>query len=69
MQSIPGMHDRANVEVFCYALSPNDNTNFRQKIMQESEHFVDLSTIPCNGQAADKINKDGIHILIVKNNF
>jgi len=45
MQSIPGMHDRSRVEVFCYALSPNDNTNFRQKIMQESEHFIDLSSV------------------------
>ncbi|CAK5116305.1 unnamed protein product [Meloidogyne enterolobii] len=69
MQSIPGMHDRSRVEVFCYALSPNDNTNFRQKIMQESEHFIDLSSMPCNGTAADRINKDGIHVLINMNGY
>lgn len=45
MQSIPGMHDRGRVEVFCYAISPNDGTNFRQKLMNESEHFVDLSGV------------------------
>ena len=57
MQSIPGMHDRSRVEIFCYALSANDGTNFRQKIMNESEHFIDLSEIPCNGQAADRIRE------------
>jgi protein O-GlcNAc transferase len=112
MQSIPGMHNRELVEVFCYALSPNDGPNFRwrnnfhkqplfmyhsseicrQKLMNESEHFVDLSqvcsfSIPyqstickhalcnpnlkvhCNGVAADKISRDGIHILINMNGY
>lgn len=29
MQSIPGLHDRSRVELFCYALSPDDGTTFR----------------------------------------
>lgn len=45
MQSIPGFHDRARVEVFCYALSADDGTNFRRRIATESEHFVDLSQV------------------------
>ncbi|CAD6188370.1 unnamed protein product [Caenorhabditis auriculariae] len=69
MQSIPGMHDRTKVEVFCYALSANDGTNFRQKLMNEAEHFVDLSAVPCNGRAAERISKDGIHILINMNGY
>ncbi|KAL8562192.1 hypothetical protein ACOMHN_005177 [Nucella lapillus] len=69
MQSIPGMHDRSKVEIFCYALSADDNTNFRGKIEKETEHFVDLSKIPCNGKAADRINKDGIHILLNMNGY
>ncbi|EFP09230.1 CRE-OGT-1 protein [Caenorhabditis remanei] len=69
MQSIPGMHDRNRVEVFCYALSVNDGTNFRSKLMAESEHFVDLSQVPCNGKAAEKIAHDGIHILINMNGY
>ncbi|EYC21018.1 hypothetical protein Y032_0020g185 [Ancylostoma ceylanicum] len=69
MQSIPGMHDRSRIEVFCYALSANDGTNFRQKLMNEAEHFVDLSQITCNGKAADRINQDGIHILINMNGY
>lgn len=39
------MHNRDSVEVFCYALSQNDGTNFRLKLMQESEHFIDLSQV------------------------
>ncbi|CAK9798093.1 UDP-N-acetylglucosamine--peptide N-acetylglucosaminyltransferase 110 kDa subunit [Anthophora quadrimaculata] len=69
MQSIPGLHDRQNVEIFCYALSADDGTTFRAKIARETEHFVDLSQIPCNGKAADRINADGIHILINMNGY
>ncbi|KAG0718523.1 UDP-N-acetylglucosamine--peptide N-acetylglucosaminyltransferase subunit [Chionoecetes opilio] len=69
MQSIPGMHDRASVEIYCYALSPDDATAFRSKIAREAEHFVDLSQIPCNGKAADRINQDGIHILVNMNGY
>uniref|UniRef100_V9IAZ6 protein O-GlcNAc transferase n=1 Tax=Apis cerana TaxID=7461 RepID=V9IAZ6_APICE len=69
MQSIPGLHERQNVEIFCYALSADDGTTFRAKIARETEHFVDLSQIPCNGKAADRINADGIHILVNMNGY
>ncbi|CAB1324950.1 unnamed protein product [Coregonus sp. 'balchen'] len=63
MQSIPGMHNSEQFEVFCYALSPDDNTNFRVKVVAEAHHFTDLSQLPCNGKAADRIHQDGLHIL------
>lgn len=69
MQSIPGLHDRSKVEIFCYALSPDDGTSFRSKIAREAEHFIDLSQVPCNGKAADKIYNDGIHILVNMNGY
>lgn len=69
MQSIPGVHNRARVEIFCYSLSPDDGTTFRQKVSRETEHFVDLSAIPCNSKAADKIYGDGIHILVNMNGY
>ncbi|XP_036359851.1 UDP-N-acetylglucosamine--peptide N-acetylglucosaminyltransferase 110 kDa subunit isoform X2 [Octopus sinensis] len=69
MQSVPGMHERNKVEIFCYSLSPDDGTTFRAKIGKEAEHFVDLSQIPCNGKAADRIYADGIHILINMNGY
>lgn len=45
MQSIPGFHRRENVEIFCYALSPDDGTTFRTNITTKTEHFVDLSGV------------------------
>ena len=62
-------NDKSLYQVFCYGLSPNDGTSFRQKVHAEAEHFVDLSKYPCNGDAADKINSDGIHILINMNGY
>lgn len=69
MQSVPGFHNRDNVEIFCYALSPDDNTTFRANIARKSEHFVDLSTVMCNGKAADRIHMDGINILVNMNGY
>lgn len=69
MQSVPGFHNKTRVEIFCYALSPDDGTTFRAKIARESEHFIDLSQVPCNGKAADRINNDGIHILVNMNGY
>ncbi|CAF0783061.1 unnamed protein product [Adineta steineri] len=69
MQSIPGLHNRKRVEIFCYSLSADDGTAFRAKIQREAEHFIDLSSITCNGQAADRIHSDGIHILVNLNGY
>jgi protein O-GlcNAc transferase len=69
MQSIPGIHDRSRVEIFCYSLAPDDNTTFRQKVARGSEHFIDLSQVPDNGKAADRIYNDGIHILVNMNGY
>lgn len=45
MQSVPGFHNRENVEIFCYALSPDDGTTFRSNIYRKAEHFIDLSSV------------------------
>lgn len=69
MQSIPGLHDKSRVEIFCYALSPDDGTTFRGKIAREAEHFIDLSQTLCNGKAADRIYADGINVLVNMNGY
>lgn len=38
MASVFGMHDRHRVEVFCYALSANDGTEWRQRIEVRAAH-------------------------------
>lgn len=56
-------------QIFCYALTADDNTSFRRKIEGDSEHFIDLSSVPCHGDAADRINADGIHVLVNMNGY
>ncbi|OVA01640.1 Tetratricopeptide TPR-1 [Macleaya cordata] len=68
MGSVFGMHNKENVEVFCYALSQNDGTEWRQRIQSEAEHFVDVS-----GKSSDMIarliNEDKIQILVNLNGY
>ncbi|CAI9762202.1 unnamed protein product [Fraxinus pennsylvanica] len=68
MGSIFGMHDRGNVEVFCYALSPNDGTEWRLRIQSEAEHFLDVSSMSSD-MIARLINEDQIQILINLNGY
>lgn len=68
MASVFGMHDRTIVEVFCYALSANDGSEWRQKIEKETEHFVDVSSWN-TVDIAGKISADGIHIAINLNGY
>lgn len=68
MGSVFGMHNRENVEVFCYALSPNDGTEWRQRTQSEAEHFVDVSAMSSD-MIAKLINEDKIQILINLNGY
>ncbi|XP_024014904.1 probable UDP-N-acetylglucosamine--peptide N-acetylglucosaminyltransferase SEC isoform X2 [Eutrema salsugineum] len=68
MGSVFGMHNRENVEVFCYALSPNDGTEWRQRIQSEAEHFLDVSAMSSDA-IAKIINEDKIQILINLNGY
>ncbi|XP_010926674.1 probable UDP-N-acetylglucosamine--peptide N-acetylglucosaminyltransferase SEC [Elaeis guineensis] len=68
MGSVFGMHNRENVEVFCYALSQNDGSKWRQRIQSEAEHFVDVSSMSSD-VVARIINEDKIQILINLNGY
>ena len=56
------------VEIFCYALSPSDSSEWRQRIERESEHFLDVSTwsVP---DITGKISADAIHIAVNLNGY
>lgn len=56
------------MEIFCYALSPSDNSEWRQRIERESEHFLDVSSwsVP---DIAGKISADGIHVAVNLNGY
>ncbi|KAL6009529.1 hypothetical protein ACLOJK_022758 [Asimina triloba] len=68
MGSVFGMHNRENVEVFCYALSQNDGTEWRQRIQSEVEHFIDVSSMSSN-LIARMINEDKIEVLVNLNGY
>ncbi|KAK9725851.1 hypothetical protein RND81_05G173700 [Saponaria officinalis] len=68
MGSVFGMHNRENVEVFCYALSPNDGSEWRLRTQTEAEHFIDVSSMSSDA-IAKFINGDKIQILVNLNGY
>ena len=63
IQGLFGCHDRSNFEVFAYGFGKVDDSVYRQRIVAECEHFVDVSTLSIPA-LADRIASDGVHILI-----
>ncbi|KAL6988937.1 protein O-GlcNAc transferase [Sarracenia purpurea var. burkii] len=68
MGSVFGMHNRQNVEVFCYALSQNDGTEWRLRTQSEAEHFLDVSAMSSD-MIAKLINEHKIQILVNLNGY
>lgn len=68
MQSIFSFHDRENFEIFCYALSKNDHSNYRSKIERDSEHFLDVSGWTSKN-IIERIVADQIHVLVNLNGY
>lgn len=71
-QARPGGTSRlgccAQVEVFCYGLSPSDGSEWRLRIEAEAEHFLDVSawSVP---DIARKISADAIQVAINLNGY
>ncbi|KAI0361625.1 TPR-like protein [Trametes cingulata] len=63
MQSVFGMHDRKQFNVFLYTTSPWDGTAYRPRIASTVEHCVDVSSWSLN-TIIDHIMQSEIHILI-----
>lgn len=63
------VHSRITcLQVFCYALSPNDGTEWRLRIQLEAEHFIDVSSMSSD-MIAKMINEDKIQILVNLNGY
>ncbi|MBN3957411.1 TIGR03032 family protein [Nostoc sp. NMS8] len=63
MKSLFKLHDQANFEIFAYSFSADDNSEYRQHIAANCEHFQDITTLSIE-ESARQIFDDGIHILI-----
>ncbi len=68
MQSVFASHNETKYEIYCYSLTPSDESQWRLKIESEAEHFVDISSMHAS-DAATQINNDGIHVLINLNGY
>lgn len=56
-------HNRSKLEIFTYSYGVDDKSDYRKKIMADSDHFIDISNLS-NIEAAQKINEDKIDILV-----
>ena len=63
IQGLFGCHDRSHFEVFAYGFGKVDDSVYRQRIVAECEHFVDVRTLSIPA-IADRIAADGVHILV-----
>lgn len=68
MQSVFGMHNKEQFEVFCYALNQDDQSSWRQKIQGEVENFRDISSLQA-GDIATLIHSDGVQVLFNLNGY
>jgi uncharacterized protein (TIGR03032 family) len=57
------LHDRQRVEVFAYSLGPDDDSSYRQKLMQDCDRFLDVRG-QSPGAIAQQIATDQIDLLI-----
>ncbi|KAJ3337691.1 hypothetical protein HDU93_000698 [Gonapodya sp. JEL0774] len=68
MQSVFGLHNPEKFQVYCYSLSPTDDSPYRKKIERESFMFVDVSSLGAK-EIIERIVSDGIHILVNLNGY
>jgi protein O-GlcNAc transferase len=62
-QSMYGLHDRAQVEIFAYAVCKDDGSDYRKTIERSCEHFTDIHALS-DIDAAKRIFADEIDILV-----
>ncbi|MHC5673606.1 TIGR03032 family protein [Nostoc sp.] len=63
IKSLFNLHDQANFEIFAYSFGTDDNSEYRQHIAANCEHFRDITTLSIE-ESARQIYDDGIQILI-----
>lgn len=57
------LHDRNRIELFAFAIGPDDHSPIRRRFEQASEHFIDLTQMGTTA-AATHIHALGIDILV-----
>lgn len=57
------LHDHQRFEIFVYSQGNDDRSEYRRRIQQASDHFVDVNAATST-ETAERIEKDGIDILV-----
>ena len=69
MQSVFGLHDRRRFQVYCYSLSPSDQSQYRHTIERGADYFIDMN----NWSIKDIVERialvDKIHVLVNLNGY
>jgi protein O-GlcNAc transferase len=63
MLGIFGAHNREEFNVFCYSYGRDDGSEYRRRIMQDCDKFIDLNKVS-HVESAKRIYEDGVDILI-----
>ncbi|TPX47257.1 hypothetical protein SeLEV6574_g02756 [Synchytrium endobioticum] len=69
MQSVFGLHDRRRFRIYCYSLSPSDNSPYRNKIEAGADVFIDVSSWSLRDIVERIALVDKIHILCNLNGY
>mmetsp|Transcript_9022 Transcript_9022/g.9768 ORF Transcript_9022/g.9768 Transcript_9022/m.9768 type:complete len:755 (-) Transcript_9022:526-2790(-) len=69
MMSVFGFHNKERFNVSLFAISPDDGSVFRRKVMSECTKFVDLSAVRSTSEQATIIHKHDIDVLINLNGY
>ena len=68
MMDVLKKHDRRRFEVYAYSYGPPDDSPERRQFMESVDRFVDVQNLT-DGEAAERIHEDGIHILIDRKGY
>ena len=63
MLGLFGLHNRDEFNVFCYSYGPDDGSEYRQRIQQDCDKFVDIRDMG-HSDAAKQIYSDKVDILV-----
>jgi protein O-GlcNAc transferase len=63
MLSVFGLHNRENFKINCYSYGPDDQSNYRQQILNQSDRFINIRDC-FHIDAAKQIYADGVDILV-----
>jgi len=63
MLGLFGLHNRDEFNVFCYSYGPDDGSEYRQKIQQDCDKFIDIRDMG-HAEAAKQIYSDQADILV-----